>query len=97
MGGIWARSQNREELLNVKAVTYQEEDLFGNKNKIIGWVASGCSFVIGEYATKERALQVLDEMQHAICYIERTKLYDGNISCSTENDLNQFVYQMPET
>jgi len=64
--GIWVRSQNREELLNVKAVTYQEKDLFGNKNKIIGWAASGCSFVIGEYATKERALQVMDDIQQFV-------------------------------
>lgn len=74
MGGIWARSQNREELLNIKAATYQEEDLFvGNKNKIIGWVASECSFVIGEYASKERALQVLDEIEQFIVDCEHCK------------------------
>jgi hypothetical protein len=96
MGGIWVRSQNREELLNVKAVTYQEEDLFGNKNKIIGWVASECSFVIGEYATKERALQVLDEI-HARIASGTIEAHEGETGTWHKVEKYGVVYIMPET
>jgi len=91
MGGIWVRSQNREGLFNVKAVTYQEEDLFGNKNKIIGWVASECFFVIGKYATKERALQVMDDIQQFVIAKEKADLGGLNV-----HEVPR-IYQMPET
>jgi hypothetical protein len=100
MGGIWIRSQDKG-LYYCKGFDAPQAKTYAtDKNKayaIVGYVSGEMQPILGWYETETRALQVLDEIQHAICYIERTKLYDGNISCSTENDLNQFVYQMPES
>ena len=81
---MWIRSQNKETLANADKLYIGK-----NNNKytinfdtyIDGW------YILGTYKSKERALEVLDEIQ---TWIER---YEAN-----KNNLfsGHFVYQMPK-
>ncbi len=81
---MWIRSQNKETLANADKLYIGK-----NNNKytinfdtyIDGW------YILGTYKSKERAIEVLDEIQ---TWIER---YEAN-----KNNLfsGHFVYQMPK-
>lgn len=53
---FWIRSQNRQNLMKVN-------DIVVGYNKILVYKDDEASTEIGEYKTKERALEVLDEIQ----------------------------------
>lgn len=83
---LWIRTQNKDTLCRVE-VLYIGKDT--NKifcDKVITDVSVG--FCLGEYKTKERALEVLDEIQNNI----RSKY---TISLKPERAFDG-VYEMPE-
>ena len=98
MSGIWIRSQDKETLIQTECINFetQWDDAKGYSayNAITGETVSETEYLLGEYATRERALAVLDEMQKMICYIRRTELYAAQINMSDE-DMKQFAYIMP--
>ena len=65
---LWIRSQNRESLLKVEKIFYfntcPEMESTG-RNVILKkeWIGEKNCIELGEYPTKERALEVLDEIQ----------------------------------
>ena len=70
MNEIWIRTQDRETILNVSYVYYEYED---SEEPIITRhsIVSSDHFVeLGVYESKERCLEVLDEIMTAI-YIDR--------------------------
>lgn len=83
---LWIRSQDREKLLKVNGLQYQncklEENVCVEANIILGLYGSCDSEIIGEYKTKERALEVLDEIQIEISN------YVGTMA--------EIVYEMPK-
>lgn len=83
MSEVYIRSQNKEKLYrlggNYACVEYGEyEDIKkkrggaeADKKRHVICISDGCLEEIGEYATKERCLEVLDEIQKAcVSYID---------------------------
>ena len=91
---LWIRSQDKEVLLNIKGIQYQNYKLVENEtveaNILIGLYNYYDNEILGEYETKERALEVLTEIQNM--------LYAG-LKATNNNQLagtTSIVYQMPE-
>lgn len=75
---LWIRTQNKEMLLKVKGIYYDYQQ---NKHYIT-CITDDELYWVGIYATKERALEVLDEIQEKIeCYLD---------------DKLAYVYEMPK-
>ena len=66
---LWIRSQDKERLIKVSNVqyTYRKGDLYSDVrgNHYIGTYYDNLE-ILGEYTTKERAIEVLDEIQTKI-------------------------------
>ena len=84
---MWIRTQDKETLLNVNCI-----DVYNlNKNE---WIIEACGNDLGTYNSKERALEVLDEIQERI---ERKRVFVdeyGDIRVKRKD--NAKVYEMPE-
>ena len=74
---LWVRSQDKECLINISNIQY----VYKNNMHGLGTYYDNLK-ILGEYKTKERALEVLDEIQNYILL--------PNI------DNSAYVYQMPE-
>ena len=94
---LWIRSQDKEVLLNIKGIQYQNYKLVENEtveaNILIGFYNYYDNEILGEYETKERALEVLNEIQNKINLINL-----GHDFGSPMIDLKNptYIYQMPE-
>ena len=105
---LWIRSQDRERLIKVAYLELEKDDygfyILGREDKFSG-------NRLGIYKTKERALEVLDEIQNILkpkllITSEGRDIYgtDGNIyktnvvsNVKTDiQDLSTYVYEMPE-
>lgn len=95
---LWVRSQDRESLLKVEKMFYfntcPEMESTG-RNVILNkeWIGEKDCIELGEYATKERALEVLDEIQSILCF-KRLESYSGEGIINIEN--NTALYLMPK-
>lgn len=103
---LWIRSQDREDLLNIKGLYIEE-----NKNKYYIF-ATNHGFHLGVYETKQRALEVLDEIQNILKqkYILDSSSIKPNGDSWVENgiimqkynanakveELSTYVYEMPK-
>lgn len=69
MSEVYIRSQNKEKLYVLSggytALEYVEYAKKEKEKHHTIRIGNGCTEVIGEYATKERCLEVLDEIQKA--------------------------------
>ena len=74
---LWVRSQDKENLILIK------NPICVYDNKIIYKESASYIITIAEYKTKEKALEVLDEIQDLL-----QNAYVGNA--------NRIVYKMPE-
>lgn len=94
---LWVRSQDKEKLLKINGLQYQNCKLVENEtvetNILIGFYSSYENEILGEYKTKERAIEVLDEIQNKINLINL-----GHDFGSPMIDLKNptYIYQMPE-
>lgn len=78
---LWIRSQSREKLVKVNEIKYEEY-----KNVLMDYPIAAIIIndkIVQEYKSKERALEILDEIQHLL-----QTVYVGSA--------NRIVYQMPE-
>ena len=91
---LWIRSQDKEVLLNIKGIQYQNCKLVENEtveaNILIGFYNCYDNEILGEYETKERALEILDEIQERIKHINKFSLVNEDYEC------DDCVYEMPE-
>ena len=62
---MWIRSQDKELLVNVDKFNVAEED-YHHTFTINSAIGNSSYYELGEYKTKERAIEVLDEIQKAI-------------------------------
>ena len=85
MNGIWIRSQDKNRLIFATNVYISD---YGNFTLV-----KADSRIIGEYPTKERALQVLDEIQGYITS-GTTETYEGETDTWRKYGV---VYAMPES
>ena len=101
MSEVYIRSQNKEKLYrlggNYACVEYGEyEDIKkkrggaeADKKRHVICISDGCLEEIGEYATKERCLEVLDEIQKAcVSYLfKNNKDIAAKSACGTPQAL----------
>lgn len=92
---LWVRSQNKEVLLNIKGIQYQNYKLVENEtveaNILIGLYNYYDNEILGEYETKERALEVLDEIQDELIGSDFMPMDENEImTCGSTK-----VYEMP--
>lgn len=111
---LWIRSQDKMNLVQIKQISLNYQD---NKQVIANYVPeqyenSGCYFeLLGTYKTKERALEVLDEIQKLLepkiiiknegrdCVALDGTIYRTNLVSNVNSDIQQlstYVYEMPE-
>lgn len=77
---MWIRSQDKMKLYNISKIKIEQ---FIDKYGIVD--PSVEDWILGEYESKERALEVLDEIQKLLIALPRTEI-----------PFNDVVYQMPE-
>jgi hypothetical protein len=105
---LWIRSQKKGTLIEVKDIRIMQLDKDGFRALIEEDATEGWNIVVnddpcvGTYKTKERALEVLDEIENAILGIitdeevksQNVREYTGTAWASKVT--NNIVYQMPE-
>lgn len=93
---LWIRSQNKERLIKVSNVqyTYRKGDLYSDVRgkHYIGTYYDNLE-ILGEYTTKERALQILDEIQEAQLGNFHYR-HPNNVKVSSKEDT--IIYEMPK-
>lgn len=113
---LWIRSQDKEILLNIKGIQYQNCKLVENEtveaNILIGFYNCYDNEILGEYETKERALEILTEIQNILSpkyilnassikpdgnfYVENGMIFQKYDANAKIEELSTSVYQMPE-
>lgn len=85
---MWIRSQNRMQLQDVNRFVIEQFE-FG-----IYIVGNGCT--LGIYSTKEKALKVLDEIQHSI--MTEHQFCTEDVNCIGKYFTKEWkeIYQMPQ-
>ena len=108
---LWIRSQDRESLKKINTGFYLKQDLSNYaKGEVIFIVGGGDK--LGEYETKERALEVLDEIQNILkpkyilntssikpdgdFYEENGVIFQNYDANAKIEELSTVVYKMPE-
>ena len=97
---VWIRSQDKEKLCKVHDLCIRENQ---NENNETNYVIQDV-YTMGTYKTKERALEVLDEIEERICLLNTISLvHDYNSLISFKNAIGEdktkglcFSYQMPK-
>jgi hypothetical protein len=95
---LWVRSQDKENLIPIK------NPICVYDNKIIYKESASYVITIGEYETKERAIEVLDEIQERTMLINTINLAkDRDSLIAYKNALTEekikglgYPYQMPK-
>ena len=88
---IWVRSQNKGALVNANYF------FMDAGNRVYGDIAGNsdpndCGFFLGEYASEEVAMAVLDEIQEFIAKGQR----QSEKYCDGRTIFSEVVFQMPE-
>lgn len=73
------RSQNREVLINLNSMA-GIEIAEGPIKTIITSYITGCSYLLGEYSTKAKAMKVLDMIQEAYVDFEASKITNAGLA-----------------
>lgn len=110
---LWIRSQDKMNLVKVRqvAVNYQDsKQIIANYTPELYENSGGYYELLGKYKTKERALEVLDEIHKLLIpksiistyNVEQAELLDGKVFIKPMLDdikmesYTSYVYQMPE-
>lgn len=91
---LWIRSQDKEVItkINISLIYWKDVD---NSNCIVKKDSATSYSTLGVYATKERALEVLDEIQNRMK--ETGNLPSNIIDVSKQVFIPPFmIYEMPE-
>lgn len=85
---LWIRSQDKEKLVKINSLQYGE---YQGTHYINGYCINEVDNIdLGIYATKERAIEVLDEIQNKIKHINKFALVNENYEC------DDCIYEMPK-
>ena len=85
---LWVRSQDRECLMKINRVDY---DLSNSEHRIM---VNGYETLVGHYETKERALEVLDEIHQRLIDLQTLEITPDFYKVCKRNLDN--VYEMPK-
>ena len=83
---LWVRSQDKECLTNISNIQY----VYKNYNHGLGTYYDNLK-LLGTYKTKERAIEVLDEIQNIL---KKDKFEDERFCC--DKLTKAMVYEMPK-
>ena len=96
---LWIRSQDKEKLCKIHDLCVRENQ---NENNETNYVIQDV-YTMGTYSTKERALEVLDEIQgrrkmlNLIPYLENLSVPLWNrVNEFLHNEKDIFTYEMPK-
>lgn len=89
---LWIRSQNKDKLFKINGVDITKMN--DNSYEITGYTTY--DIYLGKYKTKERALEVLDEIQEHIEKQGENYLLTDKNGIITGQKYYGFIYQMPE-
>ena len=94
------RSQNKELLVNFNVSAGIEIEERNTKTVVTSYI-TGCSYLLGEYSTKAKAMKVLDMIQEAYANVELIPMAVQNIGKMFQKDIgkaimNKMIFQMPE-
>lgn len=87
---LWIRSQDREKLQRIDWIIYQDTKYNDGNCERGHYLCGGNDYnneILSEYKTKERALEVLDEIQ---------KFYQDNTNNVGTDNYFYSVYEMPK-
>ena len=73
------RSQNKELLVNFNVSAGIEIEERNTKTVVTSYI-TGCSYLLGEYSTKEKAMKVLDMIQDAYERYEYEKVFKTGLT-----------------
>lgn len=85
---LWIRTQDKEELLKVNKIDYEEKFDYKTTKKRY-FVISANNEGVGLYSTERQCLEILDEIQKMLVPVLDS---DGHMVDYTSN----IVYEMPE-
>ena len=85
---MWIRSQSKLTLQNVKRFVIEQFKIG------IYIVGDGCT--LGVYSTKEKAIKVLDEIQHSIMTEHQYHTDEANCTMRFFTKEYKEIYQMPQ-
>jgi hypothetical protein len=87
---LWIRSQDKTRLVKINSLEYSE---YQDIHSINGYYTNEVdNYDLGIYKSKERALEVLDEIQSKIARLN----YQNHFLNKDFNLIESNVYQMPE-
>ena len=89
---LWIRSQDKKYLVNVKELSYNEKN---KEHSILTYIRDSYR-VIGTYKTKERALEVLDEIQKML-QPQTIINYESKLEFHPEYTVQNVVKKIPKT
>lgn len=91
---LWIRSQDRTKLVKADNISYM--DTAEDYERKVHSLWNDCKGILGIYKTKERALEVLDEIENHLINSSFAKKTNGlgEVKDIIPNPL--FVYEMPK-
>lgn len=89
---LWIISQDRETLIKCGRILLEES---GDKYVLLDYITSKEWFRLGFYKSKERALEVLDDIESLLCGNTRDTGLVKGIGINSKNAQN-LIYEMPE-
>ena len=99
---LWIRSTARTNLLKARFLTIMEGKTFYKKDEweFKGYTICNCTEqgnyeLLGTYKTKERALEVLDDIESLLCGNTRDAGLVKGIGVNSKNAQN-LIYEMPK-
>ena len=89
---LWIRSQDRDRIIKVNNI----EVVVDIKWEIYGYTSDE-QYYLGQYETRERAIEVLDEIQKIISWLQKD-MKDVTIGDLKRliGSFNDYVYEMPK-
>lgn len=90
---MWIRSQDKQLLTFVTTISMDASI----ENRV--WIYNQDGRRLGTYATKERAIEILDQIQKFICNQESSREWNNIVGrANTSADFSSFdpVFEMPE-
>lgn len=91
---LWIRSQDRESITKISNIQYS----FSNKLHVLGTYYDNLK-VLGIYESKNRALEVLDEIQQYMMLDKNNYEGEEKVSyqdCACYKNDNLMIYEMPK-
>lgn len=90
---LWIRSQDKERIIKINQLDVMELDTdVDPRYNHFGIYAN--EYLVGEYKSNERALEVLDEIHQKLIYLETLEIVPDSYKILPKDTSN--VYEMPK-